>query len=382
MLIAYLLVISILAGQLIKIPVFGVQGPTLLDLLVLALSLIGIAKLKFKLQKPNKLLKIGYLFTGVGILSLIVTPLSLNFPEYLSSFSYTLRFFVYILFAHIIFSGAFEDFRKRIKETLIYSGVGLAVLGLIQFLILPDLMFLQPFGWDPHYFRTVSTFLDPNFAGAYFVLTLLLLTSLRGHEVAAAIPKKIASSFTLLAMTIVYLALLTTFSRSSYLMFLVSGISLAFFQKSKKILLGTFILFIGLLIGFQIYTQAVATPRGINREQSASFRLSTWQQGLTIFQHSPLMGVGFNTYKFAIREYNLSDSQFLESRGSTTNDFSLLYVLATTGIVGLTVYLLFILHLPPVAILGLLIHSIFANSLFYPPIFLWIILLGVKKESI
>ena len=199
---------------------------------------------------------------------------------------------------------------------------------------------------------------------------------------AAAIPKKIASSFTLLAMTIVYLALLTTFSRSSYLMFLVSGISLAFFQKSKKILLGTFILFIGLLIGFQIYTQAVATPRGINREQSASFRLSTWQQGLTIFQHSPLMGVGFNTYKFAIREYNLSDSQFLESRGSTTNDFSLLYVLATTGIVGLTVYLLFILHLPPVAILGLLIHSIFANSLFYPPILLWLILFSIKKESI
>lgn len=361
--ISYLLIISILAGQLIKFPVFGIQGPTLLDFSVLIFLVVGLIKLKLRLHKPAALLKIGYLFSLVGIISLALTPLHLSLTQYLISLSYALRFFLYILFGHVLYSGAFEGLRKKIPQVLLYSGVGLAVLGFLQLLIFPNLQFLQSLGWDPHYFRTVSTFLDPNFTGAYFILTLILL------------PPKFQ-------FALIYLALLTTFSRSSYLMFLISGISLAYYKKSKKILLGTLVLFSGLLLGFQIYSQTVATPRGIDREQSASYRLTTWQQGLTIFQESPILGVGFNAYKFGVREYHLSDDRFFQSRGSTTNDFSLLYVLATTGVVGLFVYLIFLFHLPRVAVLGLLIHSIFANSLFYPPIILMLILLSIKKESI
>ena len=374
MITSFLLILSILAGQLIKFPLFGTAGPTLLDFFVFSFSILGLIKLKFRLKMPPAFLKFGFLFSAVCILSLIFTPLNLNIVEYLSSFSYIVRFFLYLLFGLIIYSGAFEDFKKRIQKFLLFSGVGLAVLGLLQFLLLPNLQFLETFGWDPHFFRTVSTFLDPNFAGAYFVLTLLLLTSLRGTK----------QSILLLSFffIITYLALLTTFSRSSYLMFLISGIYFSFLKKSKILFLSTLLLFLFLLSVFYSYNKSIANPRGINREQSAGYRITTWQQGLSLFQQSPILGIGFNAYRYGIREYSLSDTQFLESRGSTSNDSSLLYVLATTGIVGFGVYIAFLFHLQRVAVLGLLIHSIFANSLFYPPIFLWIILLGVKKESI
>ncbi len=368
-------IISILAGELVKFPFFGIQGPVLLDLTIFLFCLIGLFQIKFKFRKPNLLIKLGALFIGISILSLILTPLLLSTNEFLISFSYTLRFSLYFLIYYLLYCGAFPDFKKNIYKSLLFSGIGLSCLGLLQFLILPNLAFLQTSGWDPHYFRTVSTFLDPNFAGAYFVLTLLLIMSLRGA---------LATRQSNLFFILVYVSLLTTFSRSSYLMFFVSGISFSLLKKSKKIFAATIILFVVLMLGFQLYTQLIAKPKGIDRKQSASYRIDTWQDGLSIFQKSPFLGVGFNTYKYALREYKLADEQFLESRGSSTNDSSLLYVLATTGIIGFSIYILFLIsilkisiknnYLVVAALSGLIIHSFFANSLFFPFILIWILL--------
>ena len=125
----------------------------------------------------------------------------------------------------------------------------------------------------------------------------------------------------------------------------------------------------------------MATPRGIDRIKSAEFRLNTWQQGWTLFQNHPLLGVGFNAYRYAIREYNLGDAEFLKSHGSNSNDSSLLFVASTTGAVGFIIYLFFMGTLLKeghivlkASIVGLLVQSTFSNSLFFPPILLWLIL--------
>lgn len=167
---------------------------------------------------------------------------------------------------------------------------------------------------------------------------------------------------------------------------------MSFLKKSKILFLASIFLFLGLMLGFQIYTQMVAQPRNIDRAKSATSRLSTWQQGLHLFQKFPILGVGFNAYRYGLKEYNLGDEQFLKSHGSSSNDSSLLYVAATTGIIGLLSFLYFlcslvytnysqyrIIILP--ALLGLLIHSFFANSLFYPPILLWILLISVFSKK-
>lgn len=373
-----ILIISILAGELVKFPFLGSQGLVLLDIAIIFLILLGFYSLKFKFKKLNFSFKLGAFFILIALLSLLFTPLHLSGNEYLVSFSYTLRFFLYILLSYLIYSGAFFGFKKNITGSLVISGVGLSTLGLLQFLLFPNLVPLQTFGWDPHYFRTVSTFLDPNFAGAFFVLTILLILN------------KKATKSTVIFFVITYIALLTTFSRSSYLMFLISGTAFSLLKKSKKIFITTIVLFTILMLGFYLYTRLIAQPRGINRDQSASFRIDTWQDGLTIFQKSPFLGVGFNAYKYAIRQYHLANEQFLDSRGSTTNDSSFLYVLATTGIMGFLIYILFLFSLIKdglknnkilvAAIIGLIPHSFFANSFFYPFILIWIFLKAIDTK--
>ncbi len=363
---SWILALGIGSGQLIRLP-FLSGGITVLDISVLFLTLFGLFKLKLKLKKPPFLIP-GLIFIFAAILSLILTPLHLGFSEMLSSFSYIARFFLYLSFAWVIFS-----LKKDLSKSFIFSGVVIAVLGLLQIIFLPDLRFLASQGWDPHYFRAVSTFLDPNFTGAFLVLTLVLLMSLRGAK---------ATRQSLLIFSLVFLALLATFSRSSYLIFLGSGLTFSFFKRSIKLGVATIILFAVLLLGFYVYTQQVATPRNIDRTQSASFRFNTWQQGFDLFQKSPILGIGFNAYRYGIKEYDLGDKQFLESHGSSANDSSLLFVLSTTGILGLGAYLYLLFtffksnKIAAVGLIGLLIHSFFSNSLFYPPILVWILVIS------
>ncbi len=366
-----ILTLVIISGQLIRIP-FGAGNLTPVDIGLIITSIFLIFKIK--LYNPPLFIKFFLAFLATGLISLIFSPLNLSFTEFSNSLFYLIRLSLFAFFLLLCFSDKSKPFRSRIQSILLYSGISLAILGLLQFIFLPDLSFLSKDGWDPHFFRTVSTFLDPNFVGAYFVLTLLLFLQRRVFY-----PK-----WQILFFAVVFLAVLTTFSRSSYLMFLISGLSISWLKKSIKTALLILTLFAILLLSFQIYTQVVAKPRNINREQSASFRLTTWQQGLDIFQKSPLFGVGYNSYRYALQKYDLADNQFIESHGSSGNDSSLLFIMATTGLIGLIFYLLFLITLArfglsenialPSAVIGLLVHSLFANSLFYPAILLWLFL--------
>lgn len=384
--ISWILALSILAGQLVKSPLGGSRsGATLLDLALFSIVLFGLWKLKLKLKKPPLFVKGGLLFILVAILSLILSPLNLNFYEHLISFFYIIRFSLFILLGWIVYSGEFNDLKKYIYHVLIFSGIGLSLLGLLQFVFIPDLMFLQNSGWDPHYFRTVSTFLDPSFIGAYFVLTLILLT-----QNFVNIPQKIK----ILYFISVYLALLTTFSRGSYLMFAISFIVMSTLKRSLILSILTILLSLGLFLGYSGYKKGVAQPRNINKAQSAQFRLHSWERGLVVFANSPVLGVGYNAYRYALREYRLAPNELLSSKGGSSNDSSLLQVLSTTGLIGLISFLLFLISLIwseeknilhksewiilVSAMLGLIVHSFFANSLFYPFLLLWIILATVR----
>lgn len=374
----WILTLAILSGQIIRIPL-GIGAINALDIFVIISVTFYLLKFHFKFSQTPQSIKAAFLFITISCISLFLTPLKLTTQEWTISFSYILRFTYYVMFAYVLLSGGLKNLRNKILDVLTLSGVALAALGLLQFLILPDLKFLEPAGWDPHYLRTVSTFLDPNFAGAYFVLTLLLIF----HT-----PK---SKLFYLSFIIVYLALLTTFSRSSYGTFLIAFSAISFLKKSWKLQIITTLLFATLYLIFQIYTQIITEPRNIDREQSAISRINTWQQGFEIFKQNPLLGVGFNAYRYAIKQYNLSDEQFIRAHGSSSNDSSLLFVLSTTGIIGFLAYLYFLFTLLGInypdnrtkiipAISGLLFSSLFANSLFFPPILLMVLLIGVPKK--
>lgn len=350
-----------------------------MDVAVIAFCFWAIIIKKVKFKKPPLWIKAALIFIATGALSLTLTPVKLTPIELLTSGSYLIRFALYILLGYFVYCGGFFKSQREINQSLIISGVALSVIGLLQFIFLPDLRFLQQYGWDPHYFRAASTFLDPNFLGSFLVLSLLLWYQKN------TFPKK----YFIWGFTLIYLALLVTFSRGSYLGFLTDFSVLAFLLKSFRKFILFSALFAGLLGGFYIYQKMVAEPRGIDRKQSAEFRLGTWQQGWDLFLQRPILGVGFNTYRYALKQYHLADAAFLSSHGSSTNDSSALYILSTTGVVGFISYLFFLFTLfktgwtqkvLPAGIAGLLAQSFFANTLFFPPLLIWIIMIAARQE--
>jgi O-antigen ligase len=174
-----------------------------------------------------------------------------------------------------------------------------------------------------------------------------------------------------------------TFSRSSWgmlsLIVLIYGIF-----KYKKLL----ILF--LLIAFSAY---FAIPRVQTRitgttdpADSAAFRLISWSNSFEIIEDNWLLGVGYNTYRYAQEDYGFIGLSNIFSNAAAGADSSFLFVLATTGIIGLIIYMLFFFYPMIYAVFnrldskvfitsvtfGFLLESQFINSLFYPQImFLW-----------
>ena len=371
----YLIILGFVGGQLLKLPYFNLGGITALDLLCLIFCLLSIFKLlgqKIKINLPIYF-KFGLSFIGICLISLLLSPLHLTTIERLVSFSYTIRFGIYLLTSFFV-SLNFFAVKKNTSNVLILSGAMLATLGLLQLIFIPDLSFLAQYGWDPHFFRTVSTFLDPNFAGAFFGLTLVLLfLNLDQFKLKERI----------ILFTIVFIALTTTFSRGSYLLFGVSFLTISLFKKSLKALILTAVLSSVLIVSFFIYQPFVAAPKNVSREKSAEARVGTWEQGLEIFNRAPLLGVGFNSYRFALQQFQLAPPDQINSHGGASNDSSLLFVLDTTGIIGLIIYLGFLFAILWTAwqqwqrrniwglivfsgLLGLVAQSFFANTLFYP----------------
>ncbi len=384
-----ILLIGLLAGQLFKFPQGNQGGATLLDLAVIILILFSIPKIKLQNLKLNHWTKAAFIFSGVAIISLILTPLRLSTSQYLLSLAYPFRFTLYFLLGFLISNGALPTLKKTLPKTILFSGIGLAVLGLLQLIFIPDLGFMSEAGWDPHYFRTVSTLLDPNFLGAYLVLTLLSITL--DQSISPTIKKRLPG------FIITYLAIITTFSRSAAIMLFVSFTALALLKRSPKLLLLSIFLTGGVGLGFLGYKQLVAQPRGIDRQQSAYYRLNSWQEGWTMLQYSPVFGVGFNAYRFALSQYHLGTENFSQTRGASANDSSLLFVAATTGVVGLAVFFAFLTTLIQGSLfkvtqnkwnlvivsglLGLIAQSFFINVLFYPWILIWVILVTVYAQS-
>jgi O-antigen ligase len=112
----------------------------------------------------------------------------------------------------------------------------------------------------------------------------------------------------------------------------------------------------------------------LERTSSIYAKIENYQEGIVLFSKSPLIGHGYNNLSF-VRNYNP------DSHAASGFDGSLLTILTTTGMVGFSLFILGInsfFHqsslLKKTMLVSLLVHSIFANSLLYPWIFLSFIL--------
>ncbi|MBI3955426.1 O-antigen ligase family protein, partial [Candidatus Gottesmanbacteria bacterium] len=261
-----------------------------------------------------------------------------------------------------------------IKLFIISAGI-IAFIGWIEYFLYPDLRNLYYLGWDPHYKRIFSSFLDPNFLGLFMVLGLLtiLLSKIRRYQ------KFILGS-------LFFFTLMFTYSRGSYLAFIITLIF--YFIKTHKT---RYILVIILLIAITAILLPRPSGEGVRlgRLFSITEGLENWKFGWKIFADHPILGVGFNTIRYVKISYQYPQDNLLESHSGAGLDNSILLVAATSGIIGLIVFLLLLFKiyshvsiLTKVSLLAIVVHSLFVNSYFYPWVMVWLwIMIGVTMKK-
>jgi O-antigen ligase len=316
----------------------------------------------------------------------------LGFEKAAISSMYLIRFTFYSLL-YFVFKEFDPAFKRKASYVLLFSGFVTVLIGYIQFFLYPSLRNLYYLGWDEHLYRMFGTFLDPNFAGAFYALFFIFsLTFLRDFLEKENYIKKILFTFiSLSALGAVFL----TYSRSALVMLFVSLFSFLILVKQKKLLL----VFAGVIILLIALSPKSFQTEGTNilRVTSSQARLKTVDQALSIIKENYVYGVGFNAYRYAQNEKGLNNIEWKVTHSGAGTDNSFLFAAATTGIVGLFVFILLLLKLLKLGVvnlkkndyslaliavtLGLIVCAFFINSLFYVLILEWIFLIAALTES-
>ena len=177
-------------------------------------------------------------------------------------------------------------------------------------------------------------------------------------------------------------------------------LSITFFllkQRKKFILLllGAIVIFIIILSPY-FYIENL----DLFRVNSSVSRIHGLQTAVKIIQDNPLIGVGFDAYRYAQIRYGfIKPTSPFPSHSASGVDTSLLFVTATTGVIGLIAYCYLWVTLfsnakaslskkknfyAPIFIasaVGLFVNALFINSLFYAEIMVWMwFVTGLMKE--
>lgn len=396
---APLFIVSLSFGQIFRL-IFPFLGQFYLsDFILVLLTFLWIFWL-FRYRREILDLPIPFFF-WLGCLFIIWSSITVliswqNFQSAIfeQGVLYLFRYTLYFLIFPIFFSYGWWQ-RKHKKPIywdfwLILSAVFLSIFGFVQLVFFPDFSQMAVLGgWDPHKNRLLSTFFDPNFTGAFLALNILIIL-----PQLAGLKKGREKMFFVTALPVLFLALLLTFSRSAWALlalgFLVLGV-----LKQRRLLL------IGLIISLAIYW---LVPRVQTRlagitdpADSAAYRLVSWSQTVKIWEKYPLFGAGFGNYRLASKEMGFFEAGDWGGRSGSGSDSSLLLVLATTGPLGLIIflgqylllfsYVLFSFFKKGLGSLdfallsmlaGLFVESFFINSLFYLPILAFFLIFVAK----
>jgi len=385
-------------GQIARFEFQNGVAVTLSDIAVGAVMLVFIFANRFK-QKFKKSLTIPIIiFAVIGLISLIINIGILSISEFIVSLLYGIR---WVLYAGIFFvvSGFDLAFKKIIIKVVILTGGLVVIGGFIQYFLYPNLRNLYYLGWDEHLYRMFSSFLDPNFAGTFFALYFILVFGLTIDYINSK--KKNRSLFLSLLSISTLLAILLSYSRSALIMLIAGSITLLVLKKQKKLIF----MILGLAVIFFVIASKNFYIESLNllRTTSSKARLESASHAITIIQDNPILGVGFNAYRHAQVRYGFirEEAKFpSHSRSGTDNSF--LFVLATTGVVGLASYLFIWFSIlknafkklnyngsqktmPAIviaSIVGIFANAFFINSLFYPSIMLWMwVLVGLIENK-
>lgn len=387
----YLAILILLPwGQFARIPVeLGFSGGVYIYDLLLPLMLGLWLVWKLGKEKSLRLPPLSgriFLFAVLAVLSLLsgLRYLS-NSAEFLVSGLYLWRWLMYasLYFVGVDLLRKFPKLRISSYRLLITGAVLFALAGLAQFILFPDFSRYVEHGWDPHYYRVLSTFFDPNFAGLYLTLGFVLLSGLVQYGF-----YKTHQIYAVGSLGILLLAIVLTFSRSTYLSFVVAVTFLGVLRLRKLLVITALLGLVVFLLIPRVQTRVIGA---VQLDETARLRLQNYTRTWEIIKDQPILGVGFNAFRYVQEDYGyFRDDRGVNQLGGHAGagaDNSFLFLWATTGIGGLLAYLFLLWGqfrlgwggrgswqglVLATSVVAVVAHAQFVNSLFYPWIMAWL----------
>ncbi len=371
-------------GQLLRIEtnLLGIPFTTHpLDIVVMA----SIPLMLLSTFNAHPLRKYFTYFWVVCIFSLFLSVMKYPIPEVVRGSLYLIRFISYYFFFELVWNVTHksEAMKQKVLHILI-NALGLtALLGWVQYFFLPDLRWLKLFNWDDHLYRLTGTLLDPGFMGILMVFGFLISVILYFHKKQKSI---------LVYSAIFLITCLFTYARASYLSLVVGVLSISFqailqrMRKSQSSIANWIPAYAGMTVlvlvslGGMLFMLPRTAGEGVKLERTNSIfeKFKNYGETSEIIANNPVFGVGFNTYCSELTRSFENKEKSFESHACSGSDSSILFILATTGVVGAIVLLNALMQIPTyitkskysqmffVCGLTLIIHSLFLNSFFYP----------------
>lgn len=338
---------SFFIGQIFRLNILNTSFP-LIDIAIICLSTTNLIQhLKHKDLKPKNKYFIYFLI-------FCLASLLINLFRY-QIFSFKPIFYLVrlsSLLSLLIFPIKISEKFKNYFNIFIFSNI---IFGIIQYFFWPDFTYFNVNNWDPHLYRLVSTYFDPTFTALIYLFFIIKIF----------LNKKIKYRYFLL--TISYIALALTYSRSTYLSFLIAFSFIAINQKKIKIFIYSLLI---VLLTIVLLPRQPGEGTKLERTSSIYAKIENYKEGFILFFKAPIIGHGYNNLGF-IRNTNP------ESHAISGFDGSLLTILTTTGVIGLFFFIMGIYTFfkqsnlfKKTMIVSLMVHSLFANSLLFP----WILL--------
>jgi putative inorganic carbon (HCO3(-)) transporter len=330
------------------VPLFGFGGDrfsvSVNEMLMLVLLVAVIVKKMFsgRLSFPNSHLNRPILLLiAVNALSLFLAVSDLSSANYMKCWLYFLLWAEYFLIYFLILDLVKTDKEIKIIFALLIAAAVISVLSAIyQHIIGSPLHSIGVVtATGKTYYRLATPF---GFYSNHFGAYLLILLSMLFHFY--FISKK--RIYLVLIFPILFV-LFFTFSRASFLGFIILVATLAIQLKEhrKKILVFTLSMAIISLIIFTPvflrWTKKAPVIRGgrIILEHNIVERLSQWEAALNRFMKYPLIGKGFHTYAYRNVDYI---SNFGKVKTIDHPDNTYVKLLIESGVLGLLAFLMFV----------------------------------------
>ena len=333
------------------------------------------------------------LFWGVAGMSLLLGSSELTGDELHTALLYLVRFVSVSGLLLVARDAARQTPRtsRRLITVLIGTGLLLALSGFVILHYFYDFTQsgLAYEGWDPHIGRITASWLDPNFLAGGFAF-ILSFAAARFFSLTNWLPRTVVLGL----VGIMLIAFLMTYSRSGIVALGMVGVVLGAVRSRGLLVAGALALVVGMAVSSRLAERIGdmvgsigslgATSQNVV-DPTAELRFLSWQEGGRIFLEHPAFGVGFGAYG-AHQHFTSS-----ESHAATGSDWSLLTVAATTGIAGTGVYIALLASLwgdawrrrrseaglsMVAALPALMLHAVFVNALFFPPLMLYLFVLG------